>query len=525
MRIGTARDALVTIADGATVAISGGGYRLAPEGLLAELERMNRMGLGPTALTVLAVAMVERGRAGRGGAGTGLNHFAAPGLATRIISGSYSRSRGTELNQAIDNGSVEAYNYPMGTMIQWLRASAAGRPFLLTQVGIGTYIDPRIDGGVFGGSSGPLNTVITVEDEEFLLYPALTVDVALVKASAADDRGNLYLHNDAFDHGIQDIAMAAHRAGGRVVAEVDRIIERGVVHPRMVAVPGALVDDVVLSDGAWEDEQDPILTGSGGPVVLSDPEPRTQPRQVIADIVVSMLDHHDMVNLGAGIPMYDVPEAARRLNRDDLYFTVEQGPMGGWPQVGGVSRLPEALWPQHDVFDFYEGGGPDVSILSFGQVGANGDVNVSSLAGIRPGCGGFPNIAHGAKRLIFCGTLTTGGLVETVDDGELRIVREGRIDRFIDSVDQITFSAATAAARGARIEFVTERAVLSLHSGRLHVTHVAPGVDLDRDVLAHLPTTATTVAAPALMPVAFFENPTPGRNKYGDASLETTALH
>jgi len=483
----TAEEAVALIADGDTVAISGGGYRVAPEELLVALEARARDGRGPRGLTAIAIAMIERGRGGRGGAATGLNHLAVPGMVSRVISGSYSRARESELSDAIHAGAIEAFNYPMGTIVQWLRASAAGRPALLTQVGIGTFIDPRLEGGVVNGPrENALCSLVDVAGETYLRYPALEVDIALVKASAADERGNLYLDREAFDHGIQDMAMAARRARGRVIAQVNRIVAVGDLHPRFGRVPGVMVDAVVVSPDAWEDEQDPVLTGddhSQLPAVSS----RREPRDVIADLAVDRIATGSMVNLGAGIPMYDVPEAARRRGRDDLYFTVEQGPMGGWPQVGGVSRHPEMIWPQLDVFDFYEGGGPDVSVLSFGQVGASGDVNVSRFAGMMPGCGGFPNIVHGARRLIFCGTLTTGGLDSSVADGRLIVTSDGRIDRFVETVEQITFSADRARAIGQTVKIVTERAVFELDDSGLLLTDIAPGIELERHVLERIP--------------------------------------
>lgn len=184
--------------------------------------------------------------------------------------------------------------------------------------------------------------------------------------------------------------------------------------------------------------------------------------------------------------MYDVPEAARAAGRSDLYFTVEQGPMGGWPKAGGVSRQPDAIWPQLDVFDFYEGGGPDVSILSFGQVDAAGNVNVSKFGGMMPGCGGFTNIVHGVKNLIFCGTLTTGGLEEKVTQHGLEIVTEGRVKKFVNTVEQITMNAHHTLAGGARISFVTDRGVFSLSPKGLTLTHIVPGVDLERDIAPHV---------------------------------------
>ncbi|SNT47763.1 hypothetical protein [Rhodococcoides kyotonense] len=221
--------------------------------------------------------------------------------------------------------------------------------------------------------------------------------------------------------------MAARSSNGTVIAEVNRIIPQGELPARMARVPGAMVDIVVLStQDVWEDEQDAVLLGTKV-VELAEPAPLSRPRDVIAALALRLVGTDAVVNLGAGIPMYDVPEAARRSGRQDLYFTVEQGPMGGWPAVGGVARNPECVLSQSEVFDFYEGGGPDVSILSFGEISRHGDVNVSRFGKLMPGCGGFVNIAHGARHLIFCGTLTAGGLSIAIGEGRMSVTEEGRI--------------------------------------------------------------------------------------------------
>ncbi|WP_328912256.1 MULTISPECIES: malonate decarboxylase subunit alpha [unclassified Streptomyces] len=499
MRILTAQEAVRLIPEGATVALSGGSYRAVAESLLEALaERFDRDGT-PTGLTVVAVSMVERSRRGEGGAGTGLNLMARPGMVTRVISGSYARNPEREINRFVRSGDVPAYNYPMGTILQWLRATAAGRGALLTPVGIGTFADPRLDGGrVVPGRYAPLNRVVEVDGEELLSYPRLPVDVALVKATSADRRGNLYADREAYDHGAVDVAMAARNSGGIVLAEVNRIVDNGEVHPRFGRIPGPLVDAVVLRPDPWEDEQDPGLTGERR-VPLPEDRPGDRPRDTIARAVVSLLPEGGMVNLGAGLPMYDVPAAARLRGRDDLYFTVEQGPMGGRPLVGGAALNPEMIMGQLEVFDFYEGGGPDLSVLAFGEIDRHGHVNVSRFGGMMPGSGGFVNIVHGARELVFCGTLTTGGLRESVVDGRLVIEREGTIRRFVDEVEQITFNGTRARAAGRPITVVTERAVFAVTGAGYRLDAVMPGVDIRRDVLAHIPFPVAVAREPRSM--------------------------
>lgn len=487
MKVIQAREAAALVRSGQTVAISGGGYRVVPESLIeAVADRFGRDG-SPRDLTVVAVAMLERGRSGKGGEGTGLNRLAKAGLMRRVIVSSFSRSATRELNQAVVNNTCAAYNVPMGTIVQWLRATAAGRPGYATPVGLGTYVDPRIEGGQANAAAAePICRIVDVAGHEMIWYPRLPVDVGLVKASAADERGNLYFDREAFDHGVFEVALAAHACGGTVVAEVNRVVPVGSIHPRMGRIPGAFVDAVVVQPEAWEDEQAPVLTGARREA-LPPPADRGLPRELIARAVVERLPRGAMVNLGAGLPMYDVPEAARLLGRDDIYFTVEQGPMGGWPQVGGVSRNPELLLEQHEVFQIYEGGAADVSVLSFGQVDRHGNVNVSKFSGMLPGSGGFVNITHGIRDLLFCGTLTTGKLEEEVTPTGLRILQEGRIQRFVPEVEQVTFNGRRAVAAGRSITVMTDRGSFVVDEDGFRLVTIAPGVRLEEDIRAQIP--------------------------------------
>jgi propionate CoA-transferase len=487
MKVVEAHQAVALIRSGANVAISGGGYRVAPESLIEALATRFAAEAAPRDLTIVAIAMIERGRSGKGGEGTGLNRLAQVGLMKRVIVSSFSRSATRELNQAVLGNKIAAYNFPMGTIVQWLRATAAGRPGYLTPVGIGTYVDPRSEGGYVNqlAAADPLCEVMQVAGHEMIYYPRLPIDVGLIKASAADERGNLYFDREAFDHGVFDIAFAAHSCGGKVIAEVNRIVSLGSIHPRMGRIPGAFVDAVVLQPQVWEDEQDPVLTGAARGVLLPAVD-LSRARDVISRTVVADLAPGAMVNLGAGIPMYDVPEAARLMGRDDLYFTIEQGPMGGWPQVGGVSRNVEMILEQHEVFQIYEGGAADVSVLSFGEVDRHGNVNVSRFAGMLPGSGGFINITHGIRHLFFCGTLTTGGLEQDITSDGIAIRKEGRIKRFVQDVDQVTFNGPRAFADGRSISVVTERGIFVVDKDGFRLTRIAPGVRLDEDIRAQI---------------------------------------
>lgn len=485
MKLMDAASAAELVPDGGTIALSGGGYRVEAECLLEAIERRFESDGRPSELTVVCPSMIERSRGGRGGVGTGANRLAKRGLLRRAIFGSYSRTKGAEMNLLIDDNAVEAYNLPMGTVFKLLQAIAAGQPGLATTVGLHTFVDPRLEGGRMNDAAGPpLAQIESLGGTEVLFYPAFPIHVALVKATTADERGNLYLDRDAFSHGILHTAMAAKNSGGVVLAQVNRIAEVGSVHPRMGRVPGGMVDAVVVAPDTWEDEQLPYLTGEiraplGGTVGGADSVRRAIARRALREV-----QDGDVVNLGAGLPMYDIPNAAFREGRhEEIFFSVEQGPFGGLPRVGGVSRNPEMILDSLEVFDYYEGGGPDLSCLSFAQVDGSGNVNVSRFAGMMPGAGGFVNIVHGVRRLVFCGTLTAGGLVEHAEEGALVIETEGRVKKFVAAVEQVTFNASRALAKGHRATFVTDRAVFQLGENGLTLTELAPGVDLTKHVL------------------------------------------
>lgn len=507
MRVLDPAAAAALIPANATVAVSGGGYRAEAESVFKAIaERFSRE-QQPSGITLLAISMLERARGGVGGGDTGLNRIAREGLISRLIAGSFARAPNHEINQLIRNNQAAAYNLPMGTIVQFLRAIAAGRNGLATPVGIGTFVDPRSEGGRANKAADkPLSTVIDVAGEEMLFYPRFDINVGLIKASAADERGNLYMDREAFDHGIIDVAMATRTCRGTVIAEVNRLVKRGELPARLVRVPGGMVDVVVVAtEPPFEDEQAPMLLG-GDLLELPASKGQGRARDLIATLALEQLPVGAFVNLGAGIPMYDVPEAARRTGRDDIYFTVEQGPMGGWPQVGGVSRNPEAIMGQLEVFDFYEGGGPDVSVLSFGEIDATGSVNVSRFGSMMPGCGGFPNIGHGMRHLVLCGTLTTGGLSQRMDQGRLEILQEGRIKRFVEKVEQVTFNAPLALARGHKIVVVTERGVFSVMKDGFHLDAVAPGIDIRRDILDQISFPVNVTNTPRVLPEGLFRS-------------------
>src|SRR5262245_29689354 len=483
----SAAEAAAQVRDQATVALSGNTYRLVAESVLAALEARFLQSGHPQRLQVVYPIMAERARAGSGGQGTGVNRLARPGLMRRVVAGSFSRDAGKELNTLVTRDGVEAYNLPMGTIFEWIRAAAARSPGLVTPVGLDTFVDPRREGGRMNAvTRTPLAELVTLGGEEALFYPRQPVDVAIVKGTTADEHGNVSLERDPFTLGVFYLAMAARNSGGTVIAEVTRTAAAGSLHPRAVVIPAPLVDYVVVAPEEFEDEHDPAMSGEVR-VPLRPARLPLDERVVIARRAIQEVAAGDVVNLGAGIPMYVVPHvAAQRGIAQQITFTIEQGPVGGLPGVGGVAVGPTAILDSLQVFDWYDGGGIDVACLSFGEVDRLGNVNVARFGGMMPGSGGFINIVHAARKVVFCGTLTAKGLGTAVSTAGLRIEQEGAIRRFVTDVELITFNGEAAVKKGQEAVYVTERAVFRRERDGLVLTEVAPGLDIQSDVLAHI---------------------------------------
>jgi acyl CoA:acetate/3-ketoacid CoA transferase len=497
----SAAEAAARVRDEATVVLSGNTYRLVAESVLAALEARFVETGRPRSLQVVYPIMAERARAGSGGRGTGVNRLAKPGLVRRVVAGSFSRDAEKELNRLVTGEAVEAYNLPMGTIFAWIRATASGSPGLVTPVGIDTFVDPRRQGGRMNGATRtPLAQLVTLGGEEALFYPRQPVDVAIVKGTTADEDGNVALERDPFTLGVFYMALAARNSGGTVIAEVTRTAAAGSLHPRAVVIPGSLVDHVVVAPEEFEDEHDPRMSGEIR-VPLQPARLALDEKVVIARRAIQEFAPGDVVNLGAGIPMYVVPHVAvQRGVARRITFTIEQGPVGGLPGVGGVAVGPSAILDSLQVFDWYDGGGIDVACLSFGEVDRWGHVNVARFGGMMPGSGGFINIVHAARKVVFCGTLTARGLRTSVSAAGLRIEREGEVRRFVADVELITFNGESAVKKGQEAVYVTERAVFRRERDGIVLTEVAPGLDVRKDVLAHVEFPVRV--SPALRPMA-----------------------
>lgn len=502
-KIVTAADAAELVPDGATIALTGCLSLLEPDAILEGVERRFLATGHPRALTVIHPVMVASRK------GSGINRFAHDGMMRRVIGGSFSIFPDYEITGMIKQDRVEAYNLPIGTIMHWLRESGAGRPGLLTGVGLQTYIDPRVEGGrANGAAKEPLAEVVRLAGREWLFYPALRVDVAIIRGTSADPQGNISVEHEPASLGIFYLALAAKRSGGTVIAQVKQRVERGAVHPRLTVVPGRLVDAIVPHPGQPQTSsgEHPELTGEVRLQLQPDPVPLTI-ESAIARRAMREMREGQLANLGYGVPALIPALGFPERLHERVAFSIEHGPVGGVPEgmeLFGASANPDLLLDSTFVFDLYEGGHLDITFLGMAQVDREGNVNVSKFAHMAPGSGGFATICHQTRRLVFCGTFTAGGLQAEIVEGRVVIRKEGRVKKFVRQVEQITLRADAAREKGQEILYVTERCVLCLGAQGLELIEVAPGIDPARDILPQMEFPVSIPADVPTMDAALF---------------------
>ena len=494
-----------------------------PDGAVINTEGFVQAGLSETLNRALEQRFLETGHpkdliiftvAGQGaGAGTGSDHFAHEGMVKRLIAGHYNLAP-TLRTMAIE-GKIEAYNLPQGTMAQMVRDAAGKRLGTLTHVGLNTYVDPRIEGAkVNANTTEDIVKLVEIEGEERLLFKSQPLDVVFVRGTYADESGNITLEKEACTLDATSLAQCAKNNGGKVFVQVEKVVANGSLDPRLVKIPGIYVDAVIIAEGddnaqIYKQEYDGSMTGDFRVPLGSLEAPKLDAKKIIARRAAMELQKGAVVNLGIGVPEFVSAVANEEGIGDWMTLTVEAGPVGGVPQGGSRfagSVNVDCILDQPYQFDFYDGGGIDQAFLGLAQVDEKGNLNVSKFGGRIAGCGGFINISQNAKKVYYLGTFTTGGLKIATGDGKLEITQEGKSKKFIKEVEQITFSGTYAAKIGQPVVYITERAVFELRPDGVYLTEVAPGIDLQTQVLDLMDFAPKMDGEPKLMDARLFKD-------------------
>ncbi|TXN71011.1 malonate decarboxylase subunit alpha [Methylobacterium sp. WL6] len=486
-KIVSADEAIALIRTDDVVTTTGFVQSCIPEALHAALEKRFVETGAPGNLTLIMTA----GAGDSKGLGTGRLHH--EGLLGRVIAANFGRM--PKVAQAAQDNRIRGYNLPQGVISQLYRACAAGQPGLFSKVGLHTYVDPRHGGGrVNTLTTDEIVKVVEVEGEEWLFYRATKIDVAFIRATSADPSGNLCVSKEALTLDNLAQAMAARNNGGIVIAQVERIVEQGSIKPKDVRVPGILVDCVVVAPPEqhrmnYGVQHDAALAGEIRVPVTGLKRMTLDARKIIARRAAFELPPNGVVNLGVGAPEGISSIANEEKVTPYITLTTEAGAVGGVLASGssfGAATNADSIIDQNQMFDFYDGGGLDMTCLGMAECDGAGNVNTSRFGGRLNGCGGFINISQNARKVVFAGTFTSGGLVTEIDEGRLRIVQEGRSRKFVRSVEQNTFSGPFAQERRQPVLYVTERCVFNLTQAGLELIEVAPGIDIGRDILAHM---------------------------------------
>ncbi len=439
-------EAVKMIRNGSTVAIGGFIGTGHPEEITSQIEKSYLNQGFPKDLTIVYAA-------GQGDSKEkGLNHLGHEGLVSKVIGGHWGLAPKLQ-KLALDN-KVQAYNLPQGVISHLFRDIAAKKVGTITHVGLQTFVDPRVEGGKLNNiTKEDIIKVINIEGKERLLYKAFPIDVSIIRATYADEKGNLSFEKEATTLESISIAQAAKNSGGIVIAQVESVVKYGSLDPKLVKIPGIYVDAVVIAQSenhmqTFSEQFNPAYCGMIKTILDTNKNMNLDERKIISRRAAMELIPNSIVNLGIGVPE-------------------------------GVASVAN----EEGIADFYDGGGLDIAFLGLAQCDKNGNVNVSKFGPKIAGCGGFINITQNAKKVIYCGTFTAGGLKVSVTDDNLLIEQEGRTIKFIDEVEQITFSGEYAKEIEQQVLYITERAVFELSKKGLTLIEIAPGIDLNKDIL------------------------------------------
>lgn len=484
----SAQEAVKMITDGATVATGGFVGIGVPEEIEIALERRFEETGKPENLTLVYAA-------GQGdGKERGLNHLGREKLLKRVIGGHWGLVPKVQ-KLALEN-KIEAYNLPQGVISHLFRDIAAGKPGTITHVGLKTFIDPRLEGGKINEmAKEDIVELMEIKGKEYLFYKGFPVDFALLRGTYADEYGNISMEEEAVSLESFSIAAACRNSGGKVIVQVKKIVKGGSLDPKLVKIPGIYVDAVVVTTEdenhmqTYDEYYNCSFAGNSVVPVGGMKKVPLNDRKIIARRAAKELCAGSVVNLGIGVPEVIASVANEEGVGDKMVLTVEAGPVGGVPAGGlsfGASMNAQAILDQPYQFDFYDGGGLDIAFLGLAQCDKGGNINVSKFGPKIAGCGGFINITQNAKKVIYCGTFTAGGLKISTDGGRLNIENEGKVKKFVDSIEQVTFSGEYAMEAGRTVMYITERAVFELSREGLVLTEFAPGVDIEVDIVANM---------------------------------------
>lgn len=485
----TAKEAVDRIKSESTICTIGMTLVSACESILKELENRFLETGSPNQLTYMHTCGQSDRKAGA------VFHLAHEGLTKRIIGGHWGLC--PKMMELISANKVEAYNLPQGQMANMFHSMALREPGKISKVGLGTFIDPRIEGGKMNDRTKPLEDIVDVveiDGEEYLRYREIPIDTLLIRGTYADENGNISTQEEAMVLELLPAVMATKRFGGQVICQVKKVVKAGTISPKEVVVPGVLVDAVVVCEEPEENHRqtsswyyDPAYSGQAWA-----PESKTEPiplnvRKVIGRRAMMELEPDVVINVGTGIPNDVIGAIIAEENiSDDVTITVESGIYGGVPAGGidfGISRNAQALIPHDRQFEYYNGAGIDFTFMGAGEMDQEGNVNATRMGDKAPGAGGFIDITARAKNVIFCSTFTGKGLKVEFDENGLRIVEEGKIRKMVKAVQQISYNGKIAGDTGQNMVYVTERAVFKLTPEGPMLVEVAKGVDIQKDIL------------------------------------------
>lgn len=505
-KIVSVEEAIELIKDNDVVAFNGIIGIGCPDDLIIALEKRYLETGNPRSLTLFYASTLGDGKE------MGVNHLAHDGLVRKVIGGHFGLTPPLT-RMALDN-KIEAYNLPQGVLSTMLRDIASGRPRTITSVGLRTFVDPRNGGGRLNSrTTEELVEIVEFDGQEYLAYKTPRINVAVIKATTADLDGNISFEKEPLYLDALALAMAAKNSGGFVLVQVERIADRGALPMRSIKIPGALVDCVAVARPENHRQTgatfySPAFAHEYRIPVASIPAIPLDERKIMARRAAYELKPNMVVNLGLGVPECLASVATEEGILEYLTLTTEPGIMGGIPAGGldfGAASNIDALLDMNQQFDFYDGGGLDVAFLGLAQADEEGDLNVSRFGPKITGCGGFINISQNAKKVVFMGTFTTGGLQVEVDDGLLRIVQEGKTRKFVKQVEEITFSGLVAASTRRKVLYVTERCVFRLTAAGLELIEVAPGIDIQKDILEQMDFVPKMSQEPRIMDKRIFK--------------------